>query len=188
MNRVIFEMTERFFKDVKIIEINEKSKFSIINNYKNPKEVGSDRLVNAEAVFNIYKKDAIIVDMGTATTLCALSKDGNYYGGAIMPGIFLSTQSLTSRASRLPSISIQKKDRILTNDTASAIEAGVYFSNYYAIEGMMKKMALEINFKNYLKVATGGFTKIFDNSGLFDVIDDNLSLKGLKLLWELNRA
>jgi len=186
INRIIIEMFERFFPKKKIIEVNQDTKFSIINDYKNPKEVGSDRLVNADAVFNLYKKNSIIVDMGTATTICALSENGIYHGGAIMPGIFLSTQSLTSRASRLPSINIQKKENLLTNDTASAIESGVYFSNYFALEGMMKKMANEISFQNYLKIATGGFSRIFKDTTLFDVIDYDLSLKGLKIIWDLN--
>jgi type III pantothenate kinase len=187
LNGKIVQMYENYFSG-KIIEVNEKTNIGIKNCYKNPKEVGSDRLVNAVAVNKLYKKDAIIVDMGTATTFCALSSNGNYYGGAIIPGISISTQALTERASRLPAINIQKKEKLLWDDTASAIEAGVYYENYFALKGICEQLANEMKFKNYIKVGSGGYISIFKDDNIFDVIDYSLTLKGLKIIYDLNKS
>lgn len=185
LNNIFIKMFTDFFSN-KIIEVNEEKKLGIINCYKNPGEVGSDRLVNAVAANKLYKKNCIIVDMGTATTLCAVTEDGKYLGGAIFPGLTTSTQALTSKAARLPSIKIQKKEKLLSEDTTSAIESGVYFSNYYALKGMIKQLAVEVDFKNYVTIGTGGYITLFKDKGIFDIIDPILTLKGLKIILDLN--
>lgn len=185
INDNIEKMFYKYFKG-KITEVNEKTKLNILNKYKNPREVGSDRLVNAAAVYHIYKKNAIIVDMGTATTICALTENGEYLGGTIFPGIQTSTNALREKAARLPAINIQKKDRLLSDDTASAIESGVFFSNLFALKGMIEMLAKEVNFKEYIKIGTGGYTSIFKDSGILDIYDESLSLKGLKIIADLN--
>jgi type III pantothenate kinase len=187
INGKIRQMFEDFFSG-EIIEVTENSILGIKNCYKNPREVGSDRLVNAAAVFKIYKKNSIIVDMGTATTVCVLKENGDYLGGAIFPGIFTATQALTEKASRLPAINILKMENLLTDDTTSAIEAGVYFSNYFALKGMIDRLAFEAGFKDYLKIGTGGYSKIFKDDALFDIIDFSLSLKGLKIIYDLKKS
>jgi type III pantothenate kinase len=185
LNNVIKKMFEDYFNE-NIIEVNENTKLGIKNCYKNPREVGSDRLVNAVACHYLYKKNCIIVDMGTATTICALTGKGEYLGGVIFAGINTSTQALTSKAARLPAIKIQKKDKILCEDTTSAIESGVYFSNYFALKGIIENLADEIKFRDYYKVGTGGLINIFDETGLFDKIENILTLKGLKIIYDLN--
>ncbi|HOJ65190.1 MAG TPA: type III pantothenate kinase [Spirochaetota bacterium] len=185
INDKIEKMFNKYFKG-KMIEVNEKTKLGIVNKYKNPREVGSDRLVNATAVYHIYKKNAIIVDMGTATTICAITEKGEYLGGTIFPGIQTATNALREKAARLPAINIQKRDRILSDDTASAIESGVFFSNLFALKGMMDLLAKEVNFNEYIKIGTGGYTSIFKDSGIFDIYDESLSLKGLKIISDLN--
>lgn len=185
LNNIIIEMFVNYFSN-EYIEVNENTKLSIINCYKNPREVGSDRLVNAQAVYHLYKKNAIIVDMGTATTLCVLTEDGKYLGGAIMPGVGTATNALTSKAARLPAIKIQKKEKLLSEDTTSAIEAGVYFSTYYALKGMITQLANEVGFKNYITVGTGGLVSLFFDTGLFQYIEPFLTLKGLKIILDLN--
>lgn len=179
------KMFNKYFKG-KIIEVNEKTKLGIINRYKNPKEVGSDRLVNATAVYHLYKKNAIVVDMGTATTICAITEKGEYLGGTIFPGIQTSANALREKTARLPAINIQKKDKILQEDTASAIESGIFFSNFFALKGMIELLAKEVNFKEYLIVGTGGYTFIFKDAGIFDIYDEHLTLKGLKIIRDLN--
>ncbi|HQB61792.1 MAG TPA: type III pantothenate kinase, partial [Spirochaetota bacterium] len=132
LNRIVEDMFSTFFNEnILKVSTSNNLKMGITNSYKNPREVGADRLVNASAVYNIYKKDAIVVDMGTATTIDVVSKDGRYLGGTIFPGIATATQALKEKTSRLPSIDICYCDRLLTDDTLSAIESGVYFSNYY---------------------------------------------------------
>lgn len=185
LNNIMRKMFSDYFSN-EIIEVDENIKLGIINCYKNPKEVGSDRLVNAAASYNLFKKDCIIVDMGTATTLCVVTKEGNYLGGTILPGIQTAAQALTNKAARLPSIKIQKKDKLLSEDTASAIESGVYFSNYYALKGMINQLADEVGFKEYFTIGTGGYISFFKEDNLFDIIDSLLTLKGLKIIFDLN--
>jgi len=185
LNNIFRKMYIDYFSG-EIIEVNEQIELGITNCYKNPKELGSDRLVNATAAYKLFNKNCIIVDMGTATTLCAVTDDGKYLGGAIFPGITTSTQALTSNAARLPSIKIQKKRQLLSEDTASAIESGVYFSNYYAIKGMIRQLADEIGFKNYITIGTGGYITLFKDDKIFDIIDSILTLKGLKIILDLN--
>jgi len=187
LNRIIEDMFTTFFNgNILKVSTSDNLKLGITNSYKNPREVGADRLVNASAVYNIYKKDAIVVDMGTATTIDVVTKDGRYLGGTIFPGIATATQALREKTSRLPSIDVRYCDKLLTDDTLSAIESGVYFSNYFALKGMIIKIAEEAHFSDYIKIATGGISKIFLKSDLFDSIDDVLSLKGLKIIYDLN--
>jgi len=169
-----------------ILEVNETTNIGIINCYKNPGEVGSDRLVNAAAAYNIYRKNCIIVDLGTATTLCAVTEDGKYLGGAIFPGISTSTNALIQKAARLPAIKIQTKDKLFSEDTTSAIESGIYFSYYHALKGMTDQLAKEVGFRDYLNIGTGGFVSIFKEAKLFDIIEPLLTLKGLKIIIDLN--
>jgi len=189
LNSILEDMFSTFFNgSILKVSTSNNLKLGVTNSYKNPREVGADRLVNASAVYNIYKKDAIVVDMGTATTIDVVTKDGKYLGGTIFPGIATATQALREKTSRLPSINICYCDRLLTDDTLSAIESGVYFSNYYALKGMIARIAEEANFSDYIKIATGGISKIFLKSDLFDFIDDVLSLKGLKIIHDLNNV
>ncbi len=185
LNNIMRKMFSDYFSN-EIIEVDEKIELGIMNCYKNPKEVGSDRLVNAAASYKLFKKNCIIVDMGTATTICVVTEDGKYLGGTILPGIQTATQALTNKAARLPSIKIQKKDKLLSEDTASAIESGVYFSNYYALKGMIKQLADEVEFKEYVSIGTGGYIVFFKEDKLFDIIDPLLTLKGLKIILDLN--
>ena len=185
LNNIFINMFTNYFSN-QILEVNEDKKLGIINCYKNPREVGSDRLVNATAANRLFKKNCIVVDMGTATTLCVVTGDSKYLGGTIFPGLITSTQALTNKAARLPSIKIQKKEKILSEDTASAIESGVYFSNYYALKGLIKQLAGEVGFKEYITVGTGGYITLFKDEGMFDIIDPILTLKGLKIILDLN--
>ena len=159
----------------------------IVNSYRNPREVGSDRIVNATAVHALYAKNAIVVDMGTATTIDVVTAGGNYLGGVIFPGINTASQALRDKASRLPAISVHHCTRILAEDTASAIESGVYFSNYYALDGLIRGLAGEMGWTDYVKVGTGGVTNICKETKLFDAIDDELALKGMKVIFDINR-
>lgn len=185
LNNLFIDMFTDYFSN-DYIEVNENTKLSIINCYKNPREVGSDRLVNAQAVYHLYKKDSIIVDMGTATTLCVLTGDGRYLGGTIVPGIITSVSSLTRKAARLPSIKVQKTDKLMAEDTTSAIESGVYFSNYYAIKGMIAKLSEEVNFNDYITIGTGGLSRLYTGTDLFNYMEPILTLKGLKIILDLN--
>ena len=124
--------------------------------------------------------------MGTATTVCGLNADGDYLGGVIIPGVLTASQALFDKAAKLPAVSISYKDKVLSDNTIGAIESGIYFSNFYALQGIMKKLIAELQFDNCLKIATGGYSSIFQKDGLFDIVDDGLSIKGLKHISDIN--
>ena len=186
MNGIVKRMYKKYFSG-DVLVVDENINVGIVNSYRNPREVGSDRIVNSTAVHTLYGKNAIVVDMGTATTIDVVTQDGRYLGGVIFPGINTASQALRDKASRLPAISIHHCTRILAEDTASAIESGVYFSNYYALDGLIRGLAAEMGWTDYVKVGTGGVTNIFKETKLFDTIDDELALKGMKVIFDINR-
>jgi len=184
LNGIICEAFIKYFNKP-VIEINHLTKLPINNRYKNPEEVGADRLVNAVAVHKLYNRNSIIVDMGTATTVCSLTEGGDYLGGVIIPGIKTATDALTSKAARLPAINISHKEQLIQAGTAGAIESGVYFSTLYGLKGIIEQMKRELGFDNPLVIGTGGYIRLFSNSGLVDVADYELSIKGLKIISDL---
>jgi len=182
MNSVIQKSFIKYFNKP-VYEVNHLTPLPIKNCYSNPEEVGADRLVNAAAVNQLYKnRNAIIIDMGTATTICALTSEGDYLGGIIIPGIRTSSDALTARAARLPAINISKKSQILQKGTTGAIESGIYYSTLFGLKGSVDKMIEELNFNESLIVGTGGYMTLFKDEKLADIIDDELSIKGLKII------
>jgi len=157
--------------------------------YRNPLEVGTDRIANAIAGAAIYPgKNLIIVDFGTATTFDVITKNKEYLGGAIIPGVKLSMESLVSGTSKLSAIEIVEVKETVGRSTAESIQSGLYFGSI----GMIKEITHRINreaFKdeNPLIIATGGFSRLFENAKLFDEIKPNLVLRGLNIALNYNR-
>lgn len=187
LNNKIDDFFKKYFSG-NLMRVSSSLNLGIINKYRNPNEVGSDRLVNASIAFNTYKNDVIIVDMGTATTVCAVNKNGEYLGGVIIPGVQTASQALFDKAAKLPAVSIGYKENVLSDNTVGAIESGIYYSNFYAIKGIMQKLSEELKFEKPLKIGTGGYSKIFEKDGLFHITDDMLAIKGLKFIADMNGA
>ncbi|AYD41270.1 type III pantothenate kinase [Clostridium fermenticellae] len=158
--------------------------------YDNPKEVGADRIVNAVAVHEIYKKPAIIIDFGTATTFCALTENGDYLGGTICPGVQIASDALFERAAKLPKVELIKPKRVICKNTISSIQAGIvygYIGQVDYIVCRMKKEMMEFG-ENPLVVATGGLAKLInEESRSIDLIDPILTLKGLRIIYDKNK-
>lgn len=186
LTNTIVKMCEKYFSGT-ILEVTSKLDLGIVNDYKHPEEVGADRLVNASYIYHKYRKNAVIVDMGTATTLCVLTADGRYKGGVIVPGIQTSQKALVTNAAKLPAFRIVRPEKILSDTTTEALESGLYFSNFYALKGMLARLAEESGFSDYITVATGGYAEIFFNNGLFDYFEGDLALRGLKVIADRNR-
>ena len=160
--------------------------------YDNPKEVGADRIVNAVAAHEIYKKSAIIIDFGTATTFCALRKNGDYLGGCICPGIRISADALFERAAKLPRVELEVPKTIICKSTVTSMQAGILFGYIGQVEYIVKKMKEEIkNSKNKeepLVIATGGLANLIaKQTDFIDIVDSDLTLEGLKILYEKNK-
>jgi type III pantothenate kinase len=158
--------------------------------YRNPLEVGADRIANAIAGIDLFPdQNLIIVDLGTATTLCAIGKDRSYLGGVILPGLKMSMQALESGTSKLGSVEIVRKDVCLGRTTASSIQSGLYFGHLGALREIMKRIQMEEFDGSRPKViATGGFATLFGGTGLFDQIVQDLVLRGLMAVLKLNSA
>ncbi len=154
---------------------------------ENPKEVGADRIVNAVAAYERHRQALIVVDFGTATTFDVVSADGCYLGGCIVPGIGISLDALVNRTDKLPPVEIVKPARVIGKNTVSSIQSGIYFGYVGLIEGIVRRIAKEMELTP-LVVATGGLGSLFhQEEGLFHEYLHDLTLQGLKILYERNR-
>ncbi len=155
--------------------------------YDNPKEVGADRIVNAVAAYDKYRKESIIVDFGTATTFDYVSPKGEYMGGCIAPGIVISIEALFERASKLPRVEFSKPKTVITKDTVSAMQAGIMFGYAGLVDGIVTRMKKEVKTKP-LVIATGGLARVIaPETNTIDKIEEMLTLDGLRIIYNLNK-
>jgi type III pantothenate kinase len=167
-------------KNVHLNEIKDRTlTFPIKIKLNKPKQVGSDRVVNAIAAFKIYKKNSIIIDFGTATTFDVIVQN-SYIGGMITPGINLSLKVLEEATAKLPLIKLKKTNKYIGKDTVSAINNGMYWGYIGLIKELVQKIIKETK-KKYLVIFTGGLANIFFSSFPFKdkVIDQQITLKGI---------
>jgi type III pantothenate kinase len=156
--------------------------------YDNPKEVGADRIVNAVAAYEAFKQAAIVVDFGTATTFDYISDHGEYLGGVISPGIMISCEALFHKASKLPRVEIfARPATVLAKNTIASMNAGIVFGYAGLVEGIIRRIQREVG-KELKVVATGGLAPLIASEcPAIDLVDDYLTLKGLKIIFERNR-
>ena len=155
--------------------------------YDNPKEVGADRIVNAVAAYDKYRKESIIVDFGTATTFDYVSPRGEYMGGCIAPGIVISSEALFERASKLPRVEFSKPRTVITKDTVSAMQAGIMFGYAGLVDGIVNRMKAEIK-TDPLVIATGGLARVVaPETKTIEKIEEMLTLDGLRIIYDLNK-
>ena len=151
----------------------------------NPKETGADRIVDAVAGYELYGGPVIVVDFGTATTFDVIGPDGTFEAGVIAPGIRTSAQSLWGEADMLPAIEIRKPKSILAKETITAMQAGLVYGQIGQTEYIIRRMKEESGYPNAKVVATGGLGKIIANeTDMIDVYDSQLTLKGLRFIYE----
>jgi type III pantothenate kinase len=156
--------------------------------YENPREVGADRVVNAAAGYAKCKGACIVVDFGTATTFDCISKNGEYLGGAITPGIMTSLDALAGKTSRLPRVEIGSPRSVIGRNTVESIQSGVLYGYVSMVEGMVKRLSEEMGGEVPV-IATGGLAQIIaQKSDVINEVDPNLTINGLRLIFELNRG
>ena len=183
-------MIRKYF-DVSPIIIGPGVKTGINIKYDNPKEVGADRIVNAVAAHEIYKRPLIIIDFGTATTFCAVTKNGDYLGGTICPGLRIASEALFQKAAKLPRIELIKPETIICKNTVTSMQSGIIYGYIGQVEYLvsrMKKEMMQNGESETFVVATGGLaTLIAGESPSVDLINRNLTLEGLRIIYEKNK-
>lgn len=178
-------MCEKYFH-IKPLVVGPGIKTGLNIKYDNPKEVGADRIVNAIAGIHVYGSPLIIVDFGTATTYCYINEHKQYMGGAIAPGIGVSTEALYSRAAKLPRIEIARPEGIVGKNTVAAMQSGILFGYVGQVEGIVRRMKEESKTTPTV-IATGGLANLISKeSNTIDVVDPFLTLKGLQLIYKRN--
>jgi type III pantothenate kinase len=183
-------MVERYFR-IKPLIVDPPRNAGMPILYDTPSEVGADRIVNAIAAYEQFGlgtgRPLIVCDFGTATTLDAVNAKGEYLGGAICPGVTISADALFQRAARLPRIDVRKPATVIGRTTVGAMESGLFFGYVGMVEGLVRRMDAELG-GNAIAVATGGLaTVIAPETGLFQHVDIDLTLQGLRIVWERNQ-
>ncbi|OGT38295.1 MAG: pantothenate kinase [Gammaproteobacteria bacterium RIFCSPHIGHO2_12_FULL_38_14] len=176
----------RYFLNAPYFELKAGVKTGLNIKYKNPAEVGADRIANAIGAVSAYPgQHIIIVDMGTATTLCAISNKKNYLGGAILPGMRLGMESLKNNTAKLMEVDIEPPESYVGRTTKSSIQSGLYYGQLGAIKEIISGF-IEENFKNedVTIIGTGGFSQLYKNKKIFNVILPDLVLFGLSKAFE----
>ena len=187
LNTVIEQMIEKYF-GVRPLFVEAGVKTGIAVAVDNPLEVGADRIVNSVAAYEKHGGPLIIVDFGTATTFDVVTADGKYAGGVIAPGITISAEALFARASRLPRVDIRRPPTVIGTNTVVNMQSGLFFGYLGLVDGILARMRKELpNVKRI--IATGGLASLLaDDSEFIDEVDPDLTLRGLKIIYDRNRG
>ncbi len=170
----------RKYLNIEPLSIGPGMKTGLQIKYKNPLEVGADRIANAIGARSLFPdENCILVDLGTATTFCLVSKEGHYLGGAIAPGPRISMEVLEEKTAMLPSVEIIKPSEALGLSTVSSIQSGIYYSQLGLIRELSERFKSEYFAGEARVIGTGGFSSLFKSENVFDEILPDLVLKGL---------
>jgi type III pantothenate kinase len=188
------DMCRRYYTDVPAVVVEPGVRTGVPVLTDNPKEVGTDRVVNALAAVELFGGPCIVVDFGTATTFDAVSAKGEYLGGAIAPGIEVSVEALGTRGAQLRRVELARPRSVIGRNTVEALQAGILFGFAGQVDGVVSRMAAELvgasgDPDDVTGVASGGLaTMVLDESGVIDVPEPGLTRVGLRLVPERNRG
>jgi type III pantothenate kinase len=180
------KMSKKYFKvSPMIVGPGIKTGLNILMD--NPREVGADRIVNAVGAIGLYGGPLIIVDFGTATTFCVISSKGEYLGGAIAPGIQISTEALFQKAAKLPRVELLRPQKIIGKNTVSSMQSGFFYGFVGQVDGIVGRMLKELNEKPFV-VATGGLAGLIaTESETIEEVNYFLTLEGLRIIYDKNK-
>ncbi len=152
--------------------------------YEPASDVGADRIVDAVAAIEKYGAPCIVVDFGTATTFNAIDKEGRYVGGAITPGIMISSDALFERTAKLPRVDIRRPQKVIGTSTVTAMQSGLYHGFVGLVDGVLRTMRQELGGSPRV-IATGGLASLIATGSEFiELVDETLTLEGLRLIYE----
>ena len=155
--------------------------------YENPRELGSDRIANAVAAYELYGGPCITIDFGTATSFGVISEKGEFLGGAICPGLKLAAEALTERAAKLPRFELTKPENVIGRNTVTNMQAGIVYGYIGQVNYLVERMKRELGAPHAKVIATGGLAVLVaEESNVIDVMDGLLTLKGLCLIHAKN--
>jgi type III pantothenate kinase len=181
------DMFQRYFH-VKPLVVGAGTKTGVKIRMDNPREVGPDRIVHGAAAYKLYGGPLIIVDLGTATAFDTVSKNGEYTGGAIAPGIQTGAEALWGRTAMLHRVNLVRPHKAIGTNTDTAMQSGIVFGYISLIEGMVARIQKELPEKAKV-ILTGGYLDIISKeSTIFDAVNPNLILIGLRMVYDMNKA
>lgn len=168
------------------VEVNAATAKGLPIRYRDKGAVGADRIANAIAARSLYGTPAIVVDLGTATTFDCISQQGAYLGGVIAPGVATSAEELFRRAARLPRVELRRPSRVLGRSTEESLQAGVIWGAAGQVDALVRRLALEMKGTPHV-IATGGLAAVIaPECETVNRVDEGLTLKGMRLIWEEN--
>jgi len=175
------------YLDVPLLVVGPGIKTGVSIRIDNPREIGGDRIVNAAAAYRLYGGPAIVIDMGTAITFDVISEEGDYLGGAIVAGMEVAAEALYARTARLPRIELVRPKEAIGKTTVSAMQSGMIFGYVGLIEGLIERLSSELEGKPRI-IGTGSYAHIIANeSKVIEEVNPNLTLLGMRFIYELNR-
>ena len=181
------DLLRRYF-EVEPLVVGAGIKTGVRIRMDNPREVGADRIVNAAAAHHLYGGPVIIIDLGTATTFDIVSREGDYIGGVIAPGITMGAEALSTRTAVLPQVELIAPKRTIGSNTIAAIQSGLIFGYVGLIEGVVARIQKELEEKTSV-VATGGYAELIAReTKIIERVNPDLTLIGLRLIYLMNRA
>ncbi|UCC61218.1 MAG: type III pantothenate kinase [Dehalococcoidia bacterium] len=184
---IFSELCRRYF-NVEPLVIGPGTKTGVRIELDNPREAGADRIVNAAAAHSLYEGPLVVIDFGTATTLDAVSREGDYLGGAIAPGIAISAEALFEYAAKLPRVELVRPQKAIGRSTIAAMQSGIIFGYVGLIEGIVDRMKKELG-GSVKVIATGGLADVIAReTDAVDALEPDLTLIGLRIIYELNNG
>ncbi len=186
------EMCRRYYGEVPAVIVEPGVKTGVPVRMDNPKEVGSDRIMNALAAVHLFGGPAVVVDFGTSTNFDAVSARGEFVGGALAPGIEISVDALSRRAAQLLKVELTRPPRVVGKNTVEALQSGIVYGFAGQVEGIARRMARELapaDPESVTIIATGGLAPLVINEvSVIDAHEPWLTLIGLRLVFERNTA
>ncbi|HYO78338.1 MAG TPA: type III pantothenate kinase [Thermoanaerobaculia bacterium] len=187
LNSAMTFMIRKYF-GIEPLFVEPGVKTGIAIHVDNPAEVGADRIVNCAAAHEMFGGPTVIVDFGTATTFDVVTANAEFIGGVIAPGLNISAEALFARAARLPRVDIRRPDHVIGTNTVVNMQSGIYFGYLGLVDGILARIKREVPDLKRV-VATGGLATLFaEDSDHIDDVDPELTLKGLKIIYDRNRT